>query len=201
MLKINIFEKTKKSLVTISVLSVWMFGLLFTATAARADSISIILDSPFQSAMNGDTLTFFATVTDTDALGSAPIYLNGDAQTLASPLSLNDSGFSSNFPSLMTPGESIYGELFSVLVPVGTSTGSYAGIFVLQGGSDAAAQLTLGSAVFNVDATSTPMVTPEPSTLLLLATGLLSLAALPRIRAKNGWARQSVGQTAQDQMD
>jgi len=197
MIKINILKKMKKSIVTIPVLSAMMIGLLSSATAARADSISIVLAAPYQSALSGDTVSFFATVTDTDGAGSAPLYLNGYSQTLDSPLTLDGTGFWSSFAGPLTPGESIYGELFSVLVPAGTPTGPYKGVFVIQGGSDGAAQVNLDSAIFNIENTSQSVLTPEPSTWLLLATGLVGLAVLSRHRAKNGWARQSICPTAQ----
>jgi hypothetical protein len=65
--------------------------------------------------------------------------------------------------------------LFTVTIPTGP-VGLFPGSFNLLGGSDGAAQNILASTNFQV------VATPEPSTFLLIGTGLSSLAAVVRRR-------------------
>jgi len=75
-----ILEEWMKSLRSILVFSLMCVSALL---AARADSLSISLASPFQTGLGGEVLTFDATVTNTSA-GTA--FLNGDSFYVDSPL-------------------------------------------------------------------------------------------------------------------
>jgi hypothetical protein len=80
----------------------------------------------------------------------ATVYLNGDNTYVDSPLAVDDSPYNNNYPLSLGPGDSDSGALFNVDLPAGTPVGDYV------------------------------VVTPEPSALLLLATGLLGLAGRGR---------------------
>jgi hypothetical protein len=171
-----------KSMRSISILSLTVAALLFCATTAKADTFSFSIDPVKQSAVNGDTIAFKGTVSlSSDA--TAPVYLNGDSNTLnVVGLTLDDSGFWSNFPFSLNPGDSVTAELFAVTVAPGTPDGAYTGTFEIQGGINADAQDVLGAPGFEVDVTSASGVTPEPSSLILLASGLAGLAGTLRRR-------------------
>lgn len=147
-------------------LSLGTLGLLaLSAPASRADSFLFTLGSPNQSAAPGSTLTFSATVTNT---GGSTEYLNADSFTVDSPLFVDDTDFYTNFPLSLGAGESFTGQLFTVFLPSTTMSGLYAGSFQIIGGTDPADFTdVLASANFDVSAT------PEPSSLLLLSTGVL----------------------------
>jgi hypothetical protein len=170
-------EKYMKILRSVHVLCLTLAGLLLAGTAAKADTFSFALDAPYQNAVAGQTIKFFASVSNTDP--SATVYLNGDTPSAQSPLTLDDSPYSF-FPQFLSP-ESIYdGELFDVTVPLGTPDGLYAGSFAFLGGSDNEASDLLGSAEFNVNVTGN--ATPEPSSFVLLVTGLAGLGGALRRR-------------------
>jgi len=158
-----------------TVLSLVLASLLFAGMAASADTLPLTLTTPFQTGASGDTLTFEATVTEP---GTAPVFLNGDAVTLAGSLILDDSQFLSGFPLSMNQGDIFTGDLFTVFILPGTPAGLYSGTFTILGGSDGSAQDVLGSADFNVEVSATP----EPSSLLLCASGLLGIMLTFRSR-------------------
>jgi PEP-CTERM motif len=155
--------------------SVAITCLLAAATTAKADSLSIVLDEAYQSGQPGDTIAFNAIVTNTS---SATENLNGDSFIVDSPLIVDDSPFLNNWPLTLGAGDSVTDQLlFNVDVPAGTPLGLYTGTFDITGGHYSTnEQFVIGSADFNVN------VTPEPSSLWLLLSGMATLGATLRRR-------------------
>lgn len=164
-----VWEMKMKKLRSLLILSLTIAGFLLAGTAAKADTF-LTLSAPYQMGPGG-VFTFDATVTNTDLTNI--VYLNGDSLTGAGLLLLDDSPFLSNWPLSLDPLHSYTGELFTVTAPAwGPGSNFYTGAFILQGGASGGAQDTLATAVFDVQ------VTPEPSSFLLLGTGVLTFGLL-----------------------
>jgi hypothetical protein len=162
-------EKTMKNLRSLLVLTLTTACFLLAGTAAKADSLTITLTAPLQSGVQGDVIAFDATVTNNSDLTA---YLNFDNPYVDSPLTIDDSPFFDTdvWPLTLAGDSSASGLLFNIDIPEGTAAGLYTGFFQIQGGYDnSGEQDTLGTANFDVQ------VTPEPSSLLLLGSGLLAL--------------------------
>jgi len=156
-----------------------LFCTLILATlagaAARADEITITFDQSSQTASAGDTLQFFGTITNDTG---ATVYLNSDDLTVTGlSLTTTDQFFNTVPLSLAPNGSSGDIELFDVTVSSALldAPGTYSGAYTLIGGADGNAQDNLGTATFSV---TTLAPTPEPPSVYLLLTGMLSLAAL-----------------------
>jgi hypothetical protein len=103
-----------KNLKNLPILSLTMMGLLLASTTAKADPLSLILGSPFQTISPGGTVAFDATVTNNTG---DVVYLNGDSATLDAlldPSDLSDADYDSNFPLMLDPGGSVTNPLFTV---------------------------------------------------------------------------------------
>lgn len=167
-----------------------MIGAMFLwsglSMEALADSITLTLNDPSQTANPGAALTYSATIS-APLSNSAPVYLNADSVTFAGPANfvIDDSPFAGNFPLYLIPGQSETNVLFSVSLPFSALTGMYDGFFVIQGGADDNAQDILDSGMFTVDVTPSEVI-PEPSSWLLLLSGVLGMVAIRGIEQRLG---------------
>jgi len=153
-------------------------SILALCCVAVADTIDITLTQSTLTGAAGTTVTFDATLTNTS---SSTIFLNGDSFTTSSPfLTVDDNPFLTNFPlSLPADGSSGPFPLFSVLIAPGATAGSYgSNSFTILGGLTGSDFGSVGSTVFTVDVSPVP----EPSTLVLLASGLFALGIRGRLR-------------------
>lgn len=127
---------------------------------AHADSLTIVLNNGAQSGYGG-TYTFNATITAPSANGGT-VNLTSDGYTLPASATIDDTDFFTNTPLTMNPGDSVTVDLFTITLPPNVSYGSYLGSFsILDENND-----PLGTANYSIT------VTPEPSSFMLLGTGL-----------------------------
>ena len=162
--------------------------LLLSAPAALADTIDLTLTNPIQAVEPGvgGTLSYFATV-------SAPITntgienLNADEFSVSFSTTLDDStGFqSASFPLDLNPGDRYTGLLFTITVPSTDAAGVYPGTFSILGGATVDSLDMLATVDYDA------VVTPEPTSLLLLGTGLAGLAAALGGRRKISLAKRT----------
>ena len=159
-----------------------------SSAAAYADTITFTLTNPNQlGSYLGGSRTYDARVS-APATNTAAVFLNGDSFNVTAPITLDDSDFFSEFPLSLAPGASFTGDLFVLTAPPNSPVETFLGSFTLLGGADGNATATLGTVNFSLN-----VVTPEPSGIRLLLTGMAALAmTLLCGRFKGtprGWAR------------
>jgi len=155
----------------LSLSTLLMAILLLVSSRAFADMINLTLSNPVQSGVPGSTLSFVATVSAPNTNGGA-VFLNSDSFDIDSPLTLDDNPFFGNFPLSLNPGDSATDVLFTVTIPTDAAITDYSGFFAILEGADGGVSDVLASTTFEVNAV------PEPSNVLLVATGLAGLALL-----------------------
>ena len=153
-------------------------AVVFLSPAAHADSVGITLTETIMTGAAGTTITFDASLIN---LSGSMVFLNGDSWTTSSSfLTVSDNPFLTNAPLSLAAGASSGPfALFSVLIAPGTPAGTYSlNTFSILGGADGITFNTIGSADFTVNVSPVP----EPSTIVLLAAGLLGLGVHRRFR-------------------
>lgn len=172
---------------TLAVAALLTIGL--SSAAAYADTLNFTLTNPNPAVAvsGGDlvpgTVTFEATVS-APSTNSGAVFLNGDTFNVTAPVTLDDGDFFANFPLSLAPGASFTGDLFVLTIPPGTMAGPFVGTFTLLGGADGNASDTLGTVDFSV------APTPEPSSIVLLLTGIAGLALWAGYKGNlRGWVR------------
>lgn len=144
-----------------------------SSAVAYADTITFTLTNPNGNVpLTGGSLMYEATVSAPASNGAA-VFLNGDSFNVTAPITLDDSSFFSNFPLSLAPGTSFTGDLFELTAAPGTPLGVYLGTFTLLGGADGFASDALGTVNFSLT-----LATPEPSSILLLVSGLGAMPLL-----------------------
>jgi PEP-CTERM motif len=161
--------------------------MLVLAGLSKADSLNVTLGQSTQTVLQGTIVVAF-TGTILNPSTTDTVFLNADSSvTSSSLLSLDDSPFLSNpFLVSLNPGQSIGSVLFNIDLPTDLAAGLYTGTFSILGGPDGGALSNfsdLADVNFAVDVTSPVVATPEPGTILLLASGLAGLGLL-RKRAR-----------------
>ena len=166
---------------TLAVAALLTIGL--SSAAAYADSVTFTLTDPTGYVVHtGGSLTFDATVSAPNSNG-APVFLNGDSFNVTAPITLDDSDFFSDFPLSLAPGTSFTGDLFVLTVPPNTAFENFLGTFTLLGGANGNADASLGTVSFDL------ITTPEPSSIVLLLTGMAGLARAGFKRNLRNWVR------------
>jgi len=155
-------------------------ALLFSATAAVATPITLVLDSSLLSGLPGTTVTFIGTVTD---VGNSPTFLNGDSVNVAPPLLPDDTPFFVNFPFTLNPLQAVKAPILSVGIPLGTTAGLYVGTLELLGGVSPVSDDILATVPFAVQVQAAAQPVPEPLTAVLLLCGG-TVAALRHLRRR-----------------
>lgn len=146
--------------------------LLAPLAVAHADTITFTLAQPVQTIAGPSDITFDGTLS-APSTNSADVYLNADSYNISGSAILDDSDFYNDAPLSLAPGQTYTGPLFDVDI-LSDTAGVYTGFFAIQGGSTPDAQSTLAQDTFRITAATT---VPEPSSWLLLLTGVLFLAA------------------------
>jgi hypothetical protein len=153
------------------------------AMATPVDTLTFTFSNPNQSAAAGGTVTFTAMSTAGDNGGD--VFINFDAiNGDAAPYSVDDD-FLFGYALSLSPGASFTGEVFTITLPSFATLGEvFYGTYTLQGGGDSAASRILDTETFSVTtmAGGPASVTPEPSSLALLVTGVMGTAGMMRRR-------------------
>lgn len=158
-------------------------GLLLVGTAAKADTLTLALDSAFQTGPAGVfdfTGTIDYTAADATNDGGATEYLNGDSPFVSGG-TLDDSPFNNNAPLSMNPMDSTPDiDIFNVITPAyidgPASLNTYTGYFTIVGGQSQADTDPSVNVLSTVDFEI--VVTPEPPSWELLAMALMGLLGM-----------------------
>jgi hypothetical protein len=169
----RILENPMKNLRSLLVLSLTIACFLLVANMAMADPLNITFTNGYQYGVGGETLTF-----DVSLINNSPtevVNLNSDSMNInPANLVVNDE-FLANAPFSMDPESETLYEAFTVFIPNGTPLGVYDGQYQILGGATDSDFGEVGTGTFDVEVTGS--VVPEPSSLVLLMTGLAGLGA------------------------
>jgi hypothetical protein len=152
-----------------------MAAILLSVSIAKADLLSVSI-SP-ATGVSGNTLAIIGTITNNSG---QTVYLNEDSFSLPGPFVVDDTPFFLNTPLFLTNGGSFTGEILDVTINTPATPGSYTGTFWILGDTTGN-----GGADFLNGTAGTPFqvnVAPEPSSKVLLTSGMVGMAGIIRRR-------------------
>ncbi|RZU41618.1 PEP-CTERM sorting domain-containing protein [Edaphobacter modestus] len=176
-------------------LSIFVLAVLLGFTSpASADPIVVQLGGVSAFAPIVFTGTIGTTLVpdppfELDNSGNPELFLNGSSFNIDSPLVLNDLLFV-NFPPSIPADGSATGTLFTVDLPLGMTPGLYNGSYFIFGGLTPDDQDLLAEIDFQINAQPASSPIPEPSTWILLASGLGGLGRVVYSRRRGLAVRQ-----------
>jgi hypothetical protein len=166
------------------------FVVVFMVAAgkANADPLVLSLQNNSLTAVAGGSVTFSAFATNTGTTNTNTVTITNGAIVLnggAISFTVDGSPFGANWAGQMVANGVTLGplSLFTLNIPVGTLDGIYHGSVLLEYLSAAGQNQFSNSADWTVTVSS-PAPVPEPTTMLLLGTGLAGIAAKVRKRRK-----------------
>lgn len=150
-----------------------LFSLLVVggAHAQSVEDISLNFDTPIQYVAPGGTISFTGIISNNDTDSSDPaVYLNAFSDTVGLPADDLTDDFFENAPLDLSPNANS-GDIDLIDITAGPdiAPGTYQGTYVIEGGPDNGTFTDFDN-LAQVD--YTVVVTPEPSTLALLAAAL-----------------------------
>jgi hypothetical protein len=169
--------KFQQLLIALPVLAV----LAILPSAVKADPITFTLDDNHTVA-DGSSVTFFGTLSNGGAPGR---FINALSFNFAfggpGTITFDDAAFFANVPAFLDPGMSTgLVAFFDAVVSSLVSPGVYGGSVSVLGGDDATSDNVLGTQEFSITVTGGDQPIPEPTTMLLLGSGLAGIAAAKR---------------------
>jgi PEP-CTERM motif len=154
-----------KNLFKASLMACMITAVSLPAVASITFSQGTIFVDPGQTG-----ISVLATLANTDTANTE--FLNGDNVNLPGPFTVNDEFFANTPPSLAPLTDSGLIELFTFDVAPGAAAGPYIATYDLFGGLGAGNESNFDQLD---EQTFTVVVTPEPSTLVLVGSALLFL--------------------------
>jgi hypothetical protein len=141
--------------------------IVLFSRSAFAGPLTINLSSSLLTALDGETVTFSGSITNTSG---TEVFINGDSSSISSPLIVDDTKFFLNSPLSIGPSVTTPTfEMFDVKSPLGAPSALYSGAFDILGGTSRSSFDVVGTATFAVNVVQS---VPEPATLALVGLGL-----------------------------